>query len=109
MDNKLEFRTKEELYNALSLCKLYGIKTFADSSIYLNLNVIDTMELFDGCYVHKEEFEGLMKMNNKFINMFVTYFYNDSKLIIFEQTNDEEFNARYEDDSIYYAKESVGK
>lgn len=101
--------TKEELYNALSLCKLYGIKTFADSSIYLNLNVIDTMELFDGCYVHKEEFEGLMKMKNKFINMFVTYFYNDSKLIIFEQTNDEEFNARYEDDSIYFVKESVGK
>ena len=101
--------TKEELYNALSLCKLYGIKTFADSSIYLNLNVIDTMELFDGCYVHKEEFEGLMKMKNKFINMFVTYFYNDSKLIIFEQTDDEEFNARYEDDSIYFVKESVGK
>lgn len=100
---------KDELYNALSLLKLYGIKVYADSSIYLNLSVIDTMELFDGCYVHKDEFGGLMKMNNKFINMFVTYFYNESKLIIFEQTDNEEFNNRYEDESIYFVKESEGK
>lgn len=96
--------SKEDLYNALSLLKIYGIKVFADSSIYLNLSVIDTMELFDGCYVHEDEFTGLMKMNNKFINMFVTYFYNESKIIIFEQTNDEELNNRYEDDSIYFVK-----
>lgn len=100
--------TKEDLYNALSLLKLYDIKVFADSSIYLNLSVIDTMELFDGCYVHKDEFEGLMKSNNKFINMFVTYFYNDSKLIIFEQTKNQEYNNRYEDESIYFVKESEG-
>ena len=97
---------KEELYNALSLLKLYDIKIYADSSIYLNLNVIDTMEMFDGCYVHKEEFNGLMKMNNKFINMFVTYFYNESKLIIFEQNDNVEINNRYEDESIYFVKES---
>ena len=97
---------KEELYNALSLLKLYDIKIYADSSIYLNLNVIDTMEMFDGCYVHKEEFNGLMKMNNKFINMFVTYFYNESKLIIFEQSDNVEINNRYEDESIYFVKES---
>ena len=100
--------TKEDLYNALSLLKLYDIKVFADSSIYLNLSVIDTMELFDGCYVHKDEFDGLMKTNNKFINMFVTYFYNDSKLIIFEQTKNQEYNNRYEDESIYFVKESEG-
>lgn len=99
---------KEELYNALSLFKMYGIKSYADSSIFLNLNVIDTMELFDGCYVHKDEFSGLMKSNNKFINMFVTYFYNESKLIIFEQSENEEYNNRYEDESIYFVKESEG-
>lgn len=99
---------KEDLYNALSLFKLYGIKAYADSSIFLNLNVIDTMELFDGCYVHKDEFSGLMKSNNKFINMFVTYFYNESKLIIFEQCENEEYNNRYEDESIYFVKESEG-
>lgn len=99
---------KEDLYNALSLFKLYGIKAYADSSIFLNLNVIDTMELFDGCYVHKDEFTGLMKLNNKFINMFVTYFYNESKLIIFEQSENEEYNNRYEDESIYFVKESEG-
>ena len=99
---------KEELYNALSLFKMYGIKSYADSSIFLNLNVIDTMELFDGCYVHKDEFCGLMKSNNKFINMFVTYFYNESKLIIFEQSENEEYNNRYEDESIYFVKESEG-
>ena len=99
---------KEELYNALSLFKIYGIKSYADSSIFLNLSVIDTMELFDGCYVHKDEFSGLMKMNNKFINMFVTYFYNESKLIVFEQSDSEEYNNRYEDELIYFVKESEG-
>ena len=49
-----------------------------------------------------------MKMNNKFINMFITYFYNESKMIIFEESNDEEFNNRYEDESIYFVKESEG-
>ena len=66
------------------------------------------MELFDGCYVHKDEFTGLMNMNNKFINMFVTYFYNDSKIVIFEQSDNEEFNNRYEDETIYFVKESEG-
>jgi len=99
---------KEELYNALSLFKMYGIKAYADSSIFLNLNVIDTMELFDGCYVHKDEFSGLMNLNNKFINMLITYFYNESKLIIFEQSENEEYNNRYEDESIYFVKESEG-
>jgi hypothetical protein len=41
--------------------------------------------------------------------MFITYFYNDSKMIIFEQANDKELNNRYEDDLIYFVKESVGK
>ena len=99
---------KEDLYNALSLFKIYNIKAYADSSIFLNLSVIDTMELFDGCYVHKDEFTGLMNMNNKFINMFVTYFYNDSKIVIFEQSDNEEFNNRYEDETIYFVKESEG-
>lgn len=101
--------TKEELYNSLSLLKLYDIKIIADSSIFLNLDIIDTMNLFDGCYVHKEEFKSLMEMNNRFINMFITYFYNDSKIIIFEQTNNLEYNNRFENESIYFVKESEGK
>lgn len=100
--------SKEDLYNALSLLRIYGIKVYADSSIYLNLSVIDTMELFDGCYVHKEEFIGLMKSNTKFINMFITYFYNESKTIIFEQSDDALINSRYEDETIYFVKESEG-
>jgi hypothetical protein len=67
------------------------------------------MNLFDGCYVHKEEFKSLMEMNNRFINMFITYFYNDSKIIIFEQTNNLEYNNRFENESIYFVKESEGK
>ena len=101
--------TKEELYNSLSLLKLYGIRIIADSSIFLNLDIIDTMNLFDGCYVHEDEFKSLMEMNNKFINMFITYFYNDSKIIIFEETNNLEYNNRYENESIYFVKESEGK
>ena len=40
--------------------------------------------------------------------MFVTYFYNESKLIIFEQSENEEYKNRYEDESISFVKESEG-
>ena len=41
--------------------------------------------------------------------LFITYFYNDSKIIIFEETNNLEYNNRYENESIYFVKESEGK
>lgn len=97
--------SKQDLYNALSLLKVYEIESFADSSIFLNMNIIDTMSIFDGCYVKKNEFGGLMKTSNKLINMFITYFYNDKKKILFELTDDDEYNHRYEDELIYFVKE----
>jgi hypothetical protein len=104
-----DLTSKQDLFNALSYMKLHEVECFADSSIFLNLNIIDTLSLFDGCYVKKDEFAGLMKTSNKLANMFITYFYNDGKKVIFEESQNEEYNHRYQNELIYFVKESGEK
>ena len=104
-----DLTSKQDLFNALSYMKLHEVECFADSSIFLNLNIIDTLSLFDGCYVKKDEFAGLMKTSNKLANMFITYFYNDGKKVIFEKSQNEEYNHRYQNELIYFVKESGEK
>ena len=104
-----DLTSKQDLFNSLSFMKLHEVECFADSSIFFNLNIIDTLSLFDGCYVKKDEFAGLMKTSNKLANMFITYFYNDGKKVIFEESQNEEYNHRYQNELIYFVKESGEK
>ena len=41
--------------------------------------------------------------------MFITYFYNDGKKVIFEESQNEEYNHRYQNELIYFVKESGEK
>lgn len=101
--------SKKEFLDAIAYAKQYNVSIFVDSSIFLNLELIDLMRYFDGCYVKKEEFASIQNAPNKFINVFVSYYFNDNKTIIFEETNNRELNKRYEDELIYFVKESEGR
>ncbi len=105
--NKLS--KKDELIEAITIVKNYNVKIYATSSIFLNLNLIDTMRYFDGCYVTKEEFTSIQSSPNEFMNMFVSYYFNGNKHIIFEETTNIEYNKRYEDELIFFVKESENK
>lgn len=97
---------KEQFIEAISLLKEFNAKIYVTSSIFLNLELIDLMKFFDGCYVVKEEFNNIQLMPNNFMNMFISYFFNDNKIIIFEETTNPLINKRYEDELIFFVKES---
>ncbi len=101
-----QLASKDDLLEAITLLKSFDVKIYVTSSIFLNLKLIDTMRYFDGCYVTKEEFASIQSSPNEFMNMFVSYFFNGNKKIIFEETTNIAYNKRYEDELIFFVKES---
>ena len=117
------------LFVSLMVNAIYGDDSKSD--LNLDLNLIDNFYIYDGSldYIPMRQitenyssfysifndlyFDSFSFNDNAFHdslvllpNMFVTYFYNESKLIIFEQSDNVEINNRYEDESIYFVKES---
>lgn len=98
---------KEEFIKALSVAKENNITLIADSSIFINLEFVDLMRYFSGCYVKADEFNSINNSPNEFVNMFVSYYFNNNKFIVFDSYK-KEYLQKYKDKLIYFVKESEG-
>lgn len=98
---------KDEFIKSLSIAKENNITLIADSSIFLNLEFVDLMRYFSGCYVKNDEFNSINNSPNEFVNMFVSYYFNNNKFIVFDGY-EKEYLLKYKDELIYFVKESEG-
>lgn len=99
--------SKEELIEELIYLKINNIPFYYDSSIFLKLDLIDLTSIPKGIYLRKEECMALENTKEGFVNIIMTYFFNENYQILFEKTGNDVKDNNYRNENILFVERLI--